>query len=580
MNAEVLLDHFDRISDAPDAAQCLRKFILDLAVRGKLVEQDQDDEPAALLLTRIQSERAYRAASEGTQINSSEPIDPEDFPFDLPSNWTWVRLSDICSKTGSGSTPRGGRAVYQKSGIPFLRSQNIHDDGLRLDDVAYITHQTHAKMAGTAVRPDDLLLNITGGSIGRCCRVPSGFGEANVSQHVAIIRVAIEGIQAYMHRLILSPYFQAFVLGEQTGAGRGGLPKNRMDRIPVALPPLAEQRRIVAKLEELKELSDRLEQTQKSREATRDQLAAASLDLLNNGAAGDELRENARFVINHLPQLTVVPNQVEEVRQTILNLAVRGRLVPQDAKDEPALKLMQRLQVEKTRQEQEGALKKAKPLPPINDKQLPYMLPSSWLWKRWGEIAKKIGDIDHKMPETVLKGGVPYISPRDFLPHGGIDFEGAKRVSHADYERLAVKMKPSVGDLIYPRYGTIGENRLVGSHRDFLVSYSCAVIKVMDGFVDPKYQYVFSMSDCCKNQAKAAENKTTQANVGIQSIQEFFFPLPPLSEQRRIVAVIETLMALCDGLEGQLTDIHTGSRSLLEAVLVEALKPARSVEAT
>jgi len=192
MNSGILLSHFQRIIEAPDAVRRLRRFILDLAVRGKLVEQDQNDEPAPVLVKRIQAEKALASKQE----NQGEPILPEDAPFDLPARWTWVRLSDICSKTGSGSTPRGGKSVYQKHGIPFLRFQNIYDDGLRLDDVAYITPQTHAKMGGTAVQPGDLLLNITGGSIGRCCSVPTGCGEANVSQHVAIIRLAFSGIGA------------------------------------------------------------------------------------------------------------------------------------------------------------------------------------------------------------------------------------------------------------------------------------------------------------------------------------------------------------------------------------------------
>ncbi len=194
MNAEVLLKHFDRMTDALDAIRRLKQFVLDLAVRGKLVEQNHDEEPAPALLKFIQSEQARLAVTEGIKLESFEPIAPDDAPFEVPSSWTWVRLGNICSKTGSGSTPRGGKSVYQESGVPFLRSQNIHDDGMRLDDVAYITHQMHAKMSGTAVRPDDLLLNITGGSIGRCCRVPTGFGDANVSQHVAIIRLASRDI--------------------------------------------------------------------------------------------------------------------------------------------------------------------------------------------------------------------------------------------------------------------------------------------------------------------------------------------------------------------------------------------------
>jgi type I restriction enzyme S subunit len=221
MNPELLLAHFDRISDAPDAVPRLRRFILDLGVRGKLVEQNANDEPVSKLMSTIEAKKSRLALARVVEI-----VPTGEGPFDLPSNWLWVRLGDLCSKTGSGSTPRGGKSVYQRKGVPFLRSQNVYNDGLRLDEVAYISHQTHEKMSGTSVEPGDLLLNITGGSIGRCCIVSDGLGEANVSQHVAIIRPAVDGIQRYLHRLILSPYFQSYVISEQTGAGRGGLPKN------------------------------------------------------------------------------------------------------------------------------------------------------------------------------------------------------------------------------------------------------------------------------------------------------------------------------------------------------------------
>jgi type I restriction enzyme S subunit len=172
-------------------------------------------------------------------------------------------------------------------------------------------------MAGTEVKPNDLLLNITGGSIGRCCCVPDQLGEANVSQHVAIIRPVLGGLSPFMHRLVLSPYFQAFVFGEQTGAGRGGLPKNRMDRIPVALP-LAEQSRIVAKVDELIALCDRLEAAQKERESRRDRLVSASLARLNQPADLASFREHVRFHLRHLPQMTTRSGHIERTRQAVL----------------------------------------------------------------------------------------------------------------------------------------------------------------------------------------------------------------------------------------------------------------------
>ena len=248
------LDNLIPLTIRPDQIKALRQTILNLSVRGKLVEQDPHDEPASELLKRT-AERKRQLKVKHYVV----PLAKEERPFRLPVGWQWSRIGELCTKTGSGSTPRGGKNVYMESGVPFLRSQNVYDDGLRMDDVAYVGPDVHARMTGTAVRPRDLLLNITGGSMGRCCHVPEQFDEANVSQHVAIIRPAISEMSDFLHKLVLSPCFQAFIFDEQTGAGRGGLPKKKMDRIAVAVPPQAEQHRIVAKVDELMALCDRLE---------------------------------------------------------------------------------------------------------------------------------------------------------------------------------------------------------------------------------------------------------------------------------------------------------------------------------
>jgi type I restriction enzyme S subunit len=271
-DARFALDALPALTTRPDQIKQLRQTILNLAVRGKLVPQNTEEEPASELLKRIAKEKARVGVK-----HVVSPLGGAEIPFDLPIGWSWSRIGEVCAKTGSGSTPRGGKEVYKDSGVPFLRSQNIYDDGLRLNDVAYIDQETHSRMSGTKVLPGDLLLNITGGSIGRCCRIPDDFKEANVSQHVAIIRTAVGGTEDFLHRLILSPYFQAFVIDEQTGAGRGGLPKNRMDQIAVALPPLAEQHRIVAKVDALMVLCDRLEASLTAAGATRRRLLDALL---------------------------------------------------------------------------------------------------------------------------------------------------------------------------------------------------------------------------------------------------------------------------------------------------------------
>lgn len=236
----------------------LKQSILQEAIQGKLTAdwraQNLDVEPANELLKRIKAEKEKLVKEK--KIKKEKPLPPiseNEIPFELPEGWVWCRLGDLCSKTGSGSTPRGGKSVYVNEGIKFLRSQNVYNDGLRLNDVAYIKLATHQKMDGTVVKPEDLLLNITGGSIGRCCIVPKEFDEGNINQHVAIIRTVLPESGYYLHKLICSPYFQDEIIRAQTGAGREGLPKNKMDNILVPLPSDIEQNIINQKVEALME---------------------------------------------------------------------------------------------------------------------------------------------------------------------------------------------------------------------------------------------------------------------------------------------------------------------------------------
>ena len=220
----------------------LNHAILLEAVQGYLVNQDPKDEPASELLKRIKAEKA----KSGKKEKPLPPIKPEEIPFDIPENWVWCRLGEICSKIGSGSTPKGSN--YSKNGFPFFRSQNIYNDGLVYDDIKFVSDEVQKQMSGTIVLANDILLNITGGSMGRCALVPEDFKEGNVSQHVCIIR-PLQVDRSYFHKIILSPYFQKFIFSSTTGAGREGLPKYNLEQFAIPLPPLSEQKRIVAEIE-------------------------------------------------------------------------------------------------------------------------------------------------------------------------------------------------------------------------------------------------------------------------------------------------------------------------------------------
>ena len=275
-NWQRVAQHFDLLLDRPQAIDALEQTLLQLAVRGLLVPQDPTDEPASALLQKIRAEKDRLIAT--GQIKRDKPLPPitdEEKPFELPVGWEWVRLGFLLKKIGAGSTPLGGREVYVSSGVKFLRSQNVWDDGLRLDGVAFIKPEIHAKMAGTVVSANDLLFNITGASIGRCAVVPSDFDEANVSQHVTIIRAVQPELNAFLHKVLVSRHVQQTVMAVQVGVSREGLSITKLGQFLIPVPPLAEQSRIVTRVAALRRLCADLRQRLAERQSVQARLAEA-----------------------------------------------------------------------------------------------------------------------------------------------------------------------------------------------------------------------------------------------------------------------------------------------------------------
>jgi type I restriction enzyme S subunit len=279
--------------------KALRQKILDLAIHGKLVPQDPNDEPASVLLERIRDEKE-RLIKEG-KIKRPKKIkttsDKPHYPYELPEGWAWTTVGEICSKIGSGSTPKGSN--YSKTGIPFFRSQNVYNTSIVLSDIKYISDEVHQSMIGTEVVANDLLLNITGGSLGRCAIVPDNFSKGNVSQHVCILR-SILIRPKYLHTFILSSFFAKSM--KITGSGREGLPKYNLEKMFLPLPPLNEQDKIIGEVDKFFEFVDTLE------------------------SGEDNLIK-----------------QIAKTRSKILDLAIHGKLVPQDPTDEPASELLKRI---------------------------------------------------------------------------------------------------------------------------------------------------------------------------------------------------------------------------------------------
>ena len=218
-------------------------------------------------------------------------------PFEVPSSWEWTTVENICSKIGSGSTPKGSN--YAPDGILFFRSQNVYNDGVVLEDIKYISEEVHQSMIGTEVLPNDLLLNITGGSLGRCAIVPNEIDRGNVSQHVCILRPIIIKPE-YLHTFILSSFFTKTM--KITGSGREGLPKYNLEKMLLPVPPLEEQTRIIHELNKWNDWVIAIDNNQQ--------------DLVET---------------------------IKQTKSKILDLAIHGKLVPQDENDEPASELLKRI---------------------------------------------------------------------------------------------------------------------------------------------------------------------------------------------------------------------------------------------
>jgi type I restriction enzyme S subunit len=278
-NWQTISQHFDALFTTQASIEQLKQTILQLAVMGKLVKQNPNDEPAAKLLERIATEK-QQLIKDG-KIKKQKPLSPitDEFkPFGLPVGWEFERFGNLTSRLGSGSTPRGGQSAYVEEGVIFLRSQNVWNDGLKLDDTAYISDVTNEKMNNTQVFPGDVLLNITGASLGRSTIFPEHLKIANVSQHVTIIRLIEESMGLFVHLGILSPLVQRLVWGRQVGMAIEGLSKKVLELFEFPVPPLAEQQRIVAKVDELMTLCDSLKANLKQAQTTQLHLTDAIVE--------------------------------------------------------------------------------------------------------------------------------------------------------------------------------------------------------------------------------------------------------------------------------------------------------------
>jgi type I restriction enzyme S subunit len=561
MNADRLLEHYERIADAPEAIPRLRRFILDLAVRGKLVPQDPQEESASELLKRIAAEKARLVkAGEFNEPSSFVQIQRDDLPFAVPNHWQWTRLIEI-AKPSYGFAFPSGQFNLAKRGTPLIRIRDIS----ATDTEAYFEGDydpAHLVKAG------DYLVGMDGDFNLRQWRGKDGL----LNQRVLRLNGWRCSVDPEFFRLPLQ-FILDHLHGETSLTTVKHLSAKQVNGIEVPLPPLAEQYRIVAKVDELMALCDRLEAARAGREAVRDRLAAASLAHLNAPDPAT-FQDDARFALDTLPDLTTRPDQIKQLRQTILNLAVRGKLVPQDPNDEPALELLKRIAGENKKLLSAKGIRSQKPALPAENFEVETEIPASWRHAYLQDLAYQITDGTHLTPKYTEQGR-PFLSAQNVKPFKFMP-EKHRFVSEIDFDNYRANRRPERGDILMTRVGAgIGEAAVLDSDFEFAFYVSLCLIKIPNRLLSAQYIVLWLNSPEGRDSStiRTYGKGASQGNLNLGLIRTFKVPLPPLAEQHRIVAKIDVLMALCDQLEASLDATATTRHRLLDALLAEALGP-------
>ena len=519
--------------------QQLKNSILQMAVQGKLVPQDPNDEPASVLLERIRKEKEqlikegkikkeknpsciFRGADNlpYEKVGKNEPVCiADEVPYEIPESWEWVRLGEIFHHNTGKALNASNRSGEL---LTYITTSNLYWNRFEIDSLREMYFSESEIEKCTATKGD--LLVCEGGDIGRAAIWPYDT-DIRIQNHIHRLRSYSEICTEYYYYIFFLYKHAGWIGGK--GIGIQGLSANALHSLLLPLPPLSEQHRIVTKIKEFEPFLDKYAQAEKR------------LNDLN----------------------TQFPNLL---KKSILQEAVQGKLVPQDPTDEPASVLLERIRAEKEQLIKAGKIKRDKHESVIFrrdnshyekrgseevciDEELPFDIPENWTWARLQNICSLIGDIDHNMPKSVpADEGVLFLSAKDLLDDGTINYtQNVKYISRADFERLSRKALPQKNDIIYSRIGAaLGKARLVETSREFLVSYSCCVVRPL--LVYPPYiRYYLESPQILLHSIKARQSIGVP-DLGMGEIKKYLVALPPYNEQIRIVKQLEALLDRCN----------------------------------
>jgi type I restriction enzyme S subunit len=564
MNATQLLTHFNRICEAPDAIHRLRGLILDLAVRGKLTEQDAKDEPATTLLVRIHAEKVQlNHNGDSRKQKPRHSLREEGVPFSIPANWCWSQLAEV-----GLVSPRNTAADHEPASfvpMPLISAEygigNKHELRQWGDIRRGYTHFAEGDVGLAKITPcfENAKSTVFRGLAG-------GIGAGTTELHVVRpILISADYILVFLK----SPHFIATGIPKMTGtAGQKRVPANYFAYSPFPLPPVAEQHRIVTRVNELMTLCDQLEAAQAEREMRRDRLTAASLNRLNHPKSADTttFREHARFHLRHLPLMTARPDEIPQLRQTILNLAMRGKVVPQNPKEEPFGHSLEQIEAERHRYNFSdiGFDRTA-----FEESIAGFVPPPGWSIHALAQVALTIVDCPHSTPKWRPSGKV-CVRTNQFRP-GRLDLTEVRFVSEATFLERIQRLKPLAGDILYSREGGIlGIACQVPPGLELCLGQRMMLVRP-PRIISSAFLEMVLNSPLITDIARGKTTGGAAPRINVSTVKAYPIPLPPLAEQHRIVAKVEELLTVCGKLETQLTTAQNESHQLLESVLHEAL---------
>ena len=552
--ATLLETHFEIAFDSPKGVQKLRELILMLAMQGKLVPQDPNDEPASELLLKIEVEK-QRLLKEG-KIKTPKllpEIKLEEAPYDLPVTWKWVRLGHLIDLiSGQHLLPN----EYNEIGIGFSYYTGPADFGEINPNATRWTTVDRS----IAIQ-NDILLTVKGAGVGKTNVLKEE--RAAISRQLMALRVI--GINSDFLLVFLKTIFHE-LQDLAVGIAIPGIGREDVLLRKFPLPPIAEQHRIVAKIEQLMARCDELETLRNDRNQKRTNVHTAAIDRLLTAKADGDFQTAWTFISNHFSELYSVKENVAELRKAILQLAVMGKLVPQDPTDEPASELLKAIEFEKQRLVKEGKIKQIKVFQETKLEKIPYLIPQGWIWTTLEKLFALVTDGDHQAPPKT-DDGIPFLVIGN-LNKGRVTLENCRFVPFDYYQALDWGRKPTRNDILYTVTGSYGIPIFIDCDHQFCVQRHVAIFKSVESS-PVKYLTYLLKSEYALKYATEVATGIAQKTVPLTGLRKMPISVPPLAEQHRIVAKIDRLMELCDRLDQQIEAAKTKQTELLKSLMAK-----------